>query len=132
MTSMANNCYAHLVFVQALNRGVREKVKLGHLAMISGILFADGKKEIHGDPAFVRVACAASLKRLDFDCINPYYQHRIGMRLPIEVTVRLFYMSPFIYLAKLCNLFTVVALYIHVIMYILFDHVFSSGSYLHW
>lgn len=43
--------------------------------------------EIVGDPAYVRAACEASLKRLDVDCIDLYYQHRIDTRLPIEITV---------------------------------------------
>ena len=47
----------------------------------------DGKWEIRGDPAYVRAACEASLKRLGVDCIDLYYQHRIDTRLPIEVTV---------------------------------------------
>ncbi|CAI9766428.1 unnamed protein product [Fraxinus pennsylvanica] len=31
-------------------------------------------------------ACEASLKRLDIDCVDFYYQHRIEKRVPIEVT----------------------------------------------
>ncbi|KAL0366642.1 UNVERIFIED_CONTAM: putative aldo-keto reductase 4 [Sesamum radiatum] len=43
--------------------------------------------EIRGDPAYVRAACEASLKRLDIDCIDLYYVHRIDTRVPIEVTM---------------------------------------------
>ncbi|KAK2630917.1 hypothetical protein EUGRSUZ_L03714 [Eucalyptus grandis] len=32
-------------------------------------------------------ACEASLKRLDVDCIDLYYQHRIDTRVPIEVSI---------------------------------------------
>ena len=64
--------------------GVREKVEL---ATKFGISFPDEKMEIRGDPAYVRAACEASLKRLDIDCIDLYYQHRIDNSLPIEVTV---------------------------------------------
>ncbi|KAL0432925.1 UNVERIFIED_CONTAM: Auxin-induced protein [Sesamum latifolium] len=42
--------------------------------------------EVHGEPAYVRAACEASLKRLDVDCIDLYYVHRIDTRVPIEVT----------------------------------------------
>lgn len=63
---------------------MREKVQL---ATKFGISYADGKREIHGDPAYVRAACEGSLKRLGFDCIDLYYQHRIDKRVPIEVTV---------------------------------------------
>ncbi|KAI5084477.1 hypothetical protein GOP47_0000646 [Adiantum capillus-veneris] len=40
-----------------------------------------------GDPAYVREACEGSLKRLDVDCIDLYYQHRIDTTIPIEITV---------------------------------------------
>ncbi|KAH9697313.1 putative aldo-keto reductase 2 [Citrus sinensis] len=68
---------------KALKGGMRERVEL---ATKFGISFADGKREIRGDPAYVRAACEASLKRLDIDCIDLYYQHRIDTRVPIEVT----------------------------------------------
>lgn len=43
--------------------------------------------EVHGDPAYVRAACAASLKRLDVDYIDLFYQIRVDTRVPIEITV---------------------------------------------
>lgn len=52
-----------------------------------GIKIVDGKIEVHGDPAYVRAACEASLKRLEVEYIDLYYQHRIDTRIPIEVTV---------------------------------------------
>ena len=70
--------------MQALKGGVREKVEL---ASKFGITFADGKRELRGDPAYVRAACEGSLKRLEVDCIDLYYQHRVDTRVPIEVTV---------------------------------------------
>uniref|UniRef100_A0ACD5UA15 Uncharacterized protein n=1 Tax=Avena sativa TaxID=4498 RepID=A0ACD5UA15_AVESA len=69
---------------KALQGGMREKVDL---ATKFGISFADGKREIRGDPAYVRAACEGSLKRLGVDCIDLYYQHRIDTRVPIEVTI---------------------------------------------
>ncbi|GMH08073.1 hypothetical protein Nepgr_009913 [Nepenthes gracilis] len=69
---------------RALKSGMREKVEL---ATKFGIRLVDGKREIHGDPAYVREACEGSLKRLDVDCIDLYYQHRIDTRVPIEVTM---------------------------------------------
>jgi aryl-alcohol dehydrogenase-like predicted oxidoreductase len=57
------------------------------LATKFGILYADGKQEVHGDPAYVRAACEGSLRRLGVDCIDLYYQHRIDTTVPIEVTV---------------------------------------------
>ncbi|KFK30953.1 hypothetical protein AALP_AA6G049000 [Arabis alpina] len=69
---------------KALKDGLREKVEL---ATKFGISFAEGKREIKGDPAYVREACMASLKRLDVACIDLYYQHRIDTRVPIEITM---------------------------------------------
>ncbi|XP_062164606.1 probable aldo-keto reductase 2 [Alnus glutinosa] len=69
---------------KALKGGVRDRVEL---ATKFGISYGDGKIEICGDPAYVRAACEASLKRLQLDCIDLYYQHRIDTRVPIEVTI---------------------------------------------
>jgi aryl-alcohol dehydrogenase-like predicted oxidoreductase len=69
---------------KALKGGRREKVEL---ATKFGGLLANGKMGVQGDPAFVRAACEASLKRLDIDCIDLYYQHRIDTSVPIEITM---------------------------------------------
>lgn len=42
---------------------------------------------ISGDPAYVRAACDASLKRLGVDHIDLYYQHRVDPNVPIEETI---------------------------------------------
>jgi len=42
---------------------------------------------IRGDPEWVRTACEGSLKRLDVEYIDLYYQHCIDAKVPIEVTV---------------------------------------------
>ncbi|MED6211539.1 hypothetical protein PIB30_074675 [Stylosanthes scabra] len=70
---------------KALKGGAREKVKLATKFAINFI--EDGKFEIHGEPEYVRAACEGSLKRLDIDCIDLYYQHRVDTRVPIEVTM---------------------------------------------
>jgi len=41
---------------------------------------------INGHPDYVRKACDASLKRLNIDYIDLYYQHRIDTKVPIEET----------------------------------------------
>ncbi|CAN1249656.1 Probable aldo-keto reductase 2 [Linum perenne] len=46
--------------------------------------YEDDKMGARGDPAYVRSACEASLKRLQVDCIDLYYQHRIDTTVPIE------------------------------------------------
>lgn len=69
---------------KALKGQLRDSVEL---ATKFGISSVDGKREIRGDPAYVRAACEASLNRLGVDYIDLYYQHRIDTRIPIEVTI---------------------------------------------
>ncbi|KAA8527867.1 hypothetical protein F0562_035264 [Nyssa sinensis] len=73
-----------VLLAKALKGGIRERVQL---ATKFGIVRVDGKIEVHGDPAYVRAACEASLKRLEVDCIDLYYAHRIDIRVPIEATM---------------------------------------------
>uniref|UniRef100_A0A0E0KP47 NADP-dependent oxidoreductase domain-containing protein n=1 Tax=Oryza punctata TaxID=4537 RepID=A0A0E0KP47_ORYPU len=73
-----------LLLGKALQGGVRDKVEL---ATKFGIAFTDGKRDIRGDPAYVRAACEGSLRRLGVDCIDLYYQHRVDKKVPIEVTI---------------------------------------------
>ncbi len=47
----------------------------------------DGKPAINGRPDYVQQACEASLKRLQIDVIDLYYQHRVDTSVPIEETV---------------------------------------------
>lgn len=42
---------------------------------------------VNGRPDYVRSACEASLKRLNVDTIDLYYQHRVDPDVPIEETV---------------------------------------------
>ncbi|KAK2995477.1 hypothetical protein RJ640_007532 [Escallonia rubra] len=69
---------------KALKGGMREKAEL---ATKFGVKFVGEKMEVQGDPEYVRAACEASLKRLQVDCIDLYYVHRIDKTVPIEVTV---------------------------------------------
>jgi len=48
---------------------------------------ADGSQALSGRPEHVRRACDASLRRLDIDTIDLYYQHRVDRSVPIEETV---------------------------------------------
>ena len=42
---------------------------------------------VNGKPDYVRSCCEASLKRLDVEVIDLYYQHRVDPNTPIEETV---------------------------------------------
>lgn len=42
---------------------------------------------VKGTPEYVRFCCEASLKRLNVDYIDLYYQHRVDTTVPIEDTV---------------------------------------------
>src|SRR6058998_3247617 len=42
---------------------------------------------ISGKPEYVKKACEGSLRRLQLDCIDLYYQHRVDADTPIEETV---------------------------------------------
>ena len=44
-------------------------------------------RRISGRPEYVREACEASLRRLEVDHIDLYYQHRVDPDVPIEETV---------------------------------------------
>jgi aryl-alcohol dehydrogenase-like predicted oxidoreductase len=45
------------------------------------------KRGINGRPEYVRASVEGSLKRLDIDTIDLYYQHRVDTNTPIEDTV---------------------------------------------
>lgn len=73
-----------ILLSKALKGGVREKVEL---ATKFGIRTDGQIMAVRGDPEYVRSACEASLKRLQLDCIDLYYQHRVDTRVPIEITM---------------------------------------------
>src|SRR5207248_6925973 len=75
---------------QLLGRGIRGKRYRVVIATKFGILRDPGTpgfRGINGKPEYVKQACDASLRRLDVDCIDLYYQHRVGPETPIEETV---------------------------------------------
>ncbi|HEX4725136.1 MAG TPA: aldo/keto reductase, partial [Pseudonocardiaceae bacterium] len=47
----------------------------------------DGAMKIDGRPEYVKACCDASLRRLQTDRIDLYYQHRVDPTVPIEDTV---------------------------------------------
>jgi aryl-alcohol dehydrogenase-like predicted oxidoreductase len=65
--------------------GRRDEVVLA--TKFGNVRRADGSATVDGSPAYVQQACEASLKRLDMETIDLYYQHRVDPRTPIEETV---------------------------------------------
>jgi aryl-alcohol dehydrogenase-like predicted oxidoreductase len=68
-------------------KGHREKIII---ATKFGILRDPEKPEFrgfNGKPDYVRQACEGSLRRLQVECIDLYYQHRVDPDTPIEETV---------------------------------------------
>ena len=73
----------------------REQVQVATKFGIAGV-GPDRRIIVKGNPEYVRSCCEASLKRLDVDYIDLYYQHRVDTSVPIEETVGdnfLFYYS---------------------------------------
>ncbi|MGA7839109.1 MAG: aldo/keto reductase [Ignavibacteriaceae bacterium] len=72
-----------------VGKAISEKRKNVFLATKFGIQRSDdpAKRSINGSPEYVKSACEASLKRLEVDHIDLYYQHRVDRSVPIEETV---------------------------------------------
>ncbi|KAG6586305.1 putative aldo-keto reductase 1, partial [Cucurbita argyrosperma subsp. sororia] len=69
---------------KALKQLPREKVQI---ATKFGISRVGHSMTVKGTPEYVRACCEASLKRLDIDYIDLYYQHRTDTSTPIEETM---------------------------------------------
>ncbi|KAH9304564.1 hypothetical protein KI387_008968, partial [Taxus chinensis] len=69
---------------KALKRLPREEVQL---STKFGNVMIDGVSQVKGSSEYVRKACEDSLKRLDVEYIDLYYQHRVDTTVPIEETV---------------------------------------------
>jgi aryl-alcohol dehydrogenase-like predicted oxidoreductase len=67
-------------------KGFRDRVVL---ATKFGIVRTEDIRQhkINGRPEYVRSACEASLRRLEVETIDLYYQHRVDQDTPIEETV---------------------------------------------
>ena len=72
--------------VGAAIRGRTDQVCLA--TKFGNVRAADGSfLRVDGSPAYVRASCEGSLRRLDVDVIDLYYQHRVDPDTPIEETV---------------------------------------------
>ncbi|KAK4596362.1 hypothetical protein RGQ29_014408 [Quercus rubra] len=70
---------------KALKQLPREKIQIATKFGIQTLEFPNVK--VNGSPEYVRSSCEASLKRLDVEYIDLYYQHRVDTKVPIEETV---------------------------------------------
>jgi aryl-alcohol dehydrogenase-like predicted oxidoreductase len=67
--------------------GHRDDVVLAtKFGIVSGP-FDDNDAVLDGSPAYVRTAIERSLRRLDTDYVDLYYQHRVDPNVPIEDTI---------------------------------------------
>jgi aryl-alcohol dehydrogenase-like predicted oxidoreductase len=67
-------------------KGKRDQIVLA--TKFGNMRGADGSfKGVNGTPDYVRKCCEESLKRLDIDVIDLYYQHRVDPNTPVEDTV---------------------------------------------
>jgi aryl-alcohol dehydrogenase-like predicted oxidoreductase len=73
------------LIARALSDGYRAKAFLA--TKFGNVRLADGKPGANGRPEYVIEACDASLKRLNVEQIDLYYQHRVDPNVPIEDTV---------------------------------------------
>ncbi|KAK0606738.1 hypothetical protein LWI29_003610 [Acer saccharum] len=69
---------------KALKQLPRDKIQL---ATKFGLFKSEEEIGVKGTPEYVRECCEASLKRLDVDYIDLYYQHRVDTSIPIEDTM---------------------------------------------
>jgi aryl-alcohol dehydrogenase-like predicted oxidoreductase len=75
---------------QLLGRALKGRRDQVVIATKFGILRDPTKPEfrgISGKPDYVREACEGSLRRLNLDVIDLYYQHRVDPNTPIEETI---------------------------------------------
>ncbi|KAF8394364.1 hypothetical protein HHK36_020572 [Tetracentron sinense] len=70
---------------QALKQLPRDKIQLATKFGLFKVAITE--KQISGEPEYVRRCCEASLKCLDVDYIDLYYQHRVDKSVPIEDTM---------------------------------------------
>ncbi|MFZ0959323.1 MAG: aldo/keto reductase [Terriglobia bacterium] len=85
-TADAYGCGDNEELVGRALRGRRHQVVLA--TKFGNVRDAEGRfAGINGRPEYVRQACDASLRRLQMDVIDLYYQHRVDRTVPIEETV---------------------------------------------
>ena len=87
---------------QALKQLPRERIQLA--TKFGMTISGEGQWGVKGTPEYVRQCCEASLKYLDVDYIDLYYQHRVDISVPIEDTVSVMRYCPFKFLPKVSHI----------------------------
>jgi aryl-alcohol dehydrogenase-like predicted oxidoreductase len=71
-----------------VGRAIKGRRAEAVLASKFGQIRREGQSNgVDGRPEYVAAACEASLRRLDVDVIDLYYQHRVDPAVPVEETV---------------------------------------------
>jgi aryl-alcohol dehydrogenase-like predicted oxidoreductase len=86
-TSDAYGPHTNEVLVGRALKGRRNKVFLATKFGIVRDPNDPNKRGVDGSPAYVRSSVEGSLRRLDIETIDLYYQHRVDAKTPIEETV---------------------------------------------
>jgi aryl-alcohol dehydrogenase-like predicted oxidoreductase len=82
------DAYGPFTNEELVGRAIKDRRQAVVLATKFAIVRSpDGTRSINGRPEYVRSACEASLRRLQVDTIDLYYQHRVDPHTPIEETV---------------------------------------------
>jgi aryl-alcohol dehydrogenase-like predicted oxidoreductase len=79
--------FTNEVLVGKAIAGQREKIFLATKFGIVRDLENPRRRGVSGKPDYVRACCESSLKRLNVEKIDLYYQHRVDKSTPIEETV---------------------------------------------
>lgn len=79
--------YTNEELLGAFLKGQRDQVVLATKFGIIRSANDPKKRGVNGKPDYVRASCEGSLKRLQTDVIDLYYQHRVDPATPIEETI---------------------------------------------
>ncbi|KAI4317897.1 hypothetical protein L6164_025726 [Bauhinia variegata] len=80
-----DNHHNEIMIGKALKELPREKIQLA--TKFGFTISKEGQFGVKGSPSYVRKCCEDSLKHLQVDYIDLYYQHRVDVSVPIEETM---------------------------------------------
>lgn len=74
---------------ELLGRALRGRRESAIIATKFGVISHSGRATLDSSPSSVRIAVEGSLRRLDTDAIDLYFQHRVDPGTPVEETMSL-------------------------------------------